>query len=150
MKVHEMLGLALITILSTLTYAQDQNIFRKTTSHYINGDAVVIGNNILSADDSKAYNDFSLLNDQIKMQYIDIDGKGSTFSSSSASLALEDPEVKVVSATLYWAAVYPFVKGTKRQRSDEVIYYGSGDRLEPVNEVLFKTPGSRSYEKLKW
>ena len=143
-----MLGFALIIIIMAQSHAQDQNIFNKATSHYINGDAIVIGNHILSAHSSKAHNDFSLLNDQIKMQYVDIDGKGSTFSSSSASLELDDSDASLVSATLYWAAVYPFVKGTKRQRSDEIIYYGSGDRVEPVNRVLFRTPGSKSYEEV--
>ncbi len=129
--------------------AQGEPAFKMATNHYINGDAVIIGNNILSAHESKPHNEFSLLNDQIKMQYIDIDDRGKTFSSSSASLKIDSPTASVVSATLYWTGVYPFVKGTKRQRGEEIIYYGSGERDDTFNKVLFKPPGAEDYIKVQ-
>ncbi|NNF82096.1 MAG: hypothetical protein HKM99_05085 [Flavobacteriaceae bacterium] len=148
MKVLLRLILVLIAFQVSTLHAQDQAVFNNASSHYINGDAVLIGNNILGAHESKPLNDFSLLNDQIRMKYIDIDGKASTFSSSSASIKIKDTSARVVSATLYWAAVYPFAKGTKRERTDEIIYYGSGDRKTPITRVLLKTPGSKDYKEV--
>src|SRR5690606_23677296 len=81
----------------------------------IKGEITFIGNNILNRKtDSKSSNDAyneigpnSDYNDDLNMQYIDIDNDKSTFSSSSASLSIPDPSCsRVVYAGLYWSAKY--------------------------------------------
>src|SRR5690606_83083 len=66
----------------------------------------------------------SSYNDDLNMQYIDIDGDASTFSSSSATLSIPDPTCsRIRYAGLYWSAVY-----TSSTRSD-------------LNQVKFQVPG---------
>ena len=57
----------------------------------IRGSMLVIGNNILGKD-NLPFNDLTKDNQDISMQYIDIDGDSSTFSSSSADLLLSAHE----------------------------------------------------------
>ena len=133
------LSLLIVFFLSFSLLAQEQD-FVKVAQHYINGEAAIIGNNIMSAHESKPFNDFSLINDQVRMTYVDIDGEGSTFSSSSATLEVPYENTKVIKATLYWTAVYPFAKGSKREKPTEIIYYGSGDREDNINAIKFKIP----------
>lgn len=130
----------------TTVHAQIENQFNKVDSFYINGDAIITGNNILSEDDTKELNDFSLLNDQIRMKYVDIDASSKTFSSSSATVAIQDSSATLVKATLYWAGIFPFLKGTKKEKPNEIFYYGSGDRKGPIESVLLKTPGNNEYQ----
>ncbi len=79
------------------------------------------------------YNDTgnsSSYNDDLNMQYIDVDGDASTFSSSSATLTVPNIDcAKVRYAGLYWSAVY-----TGADRSD-------------FNQVKFRVPGG-SYQDL--
>ena len=56
----------------------------------LKGDIVLIGNNILGPDNN-AFNDNSIYNHNVDMQYIDIDGDPTTFSSSSADLEYTKP-----------------------------------------------------------
>ncbi len=64
-------------------------------------------------------------NDDLNMQYIDIDGDASTFSSSSATLDVPDEGcAKVRYAGLYWSAVYV-----------------NSDRSN-INQIKFRTPGN--------
>ena len=73
----------------------------------LKGDIVLIGNNILGPDNN-AFNDNSVYNHNVDMQYIDIDGDASTFSSSSADLEIPNPNCyEIIYAGLYWGAVNP-------------------------------------------
>ena len=99
----------------------------------IKGSMLVIGNNILGKDNS-TMNDNTVSNENINMQYIDIDGDPSTFSSSSANLILPTHEdgsattcYGVAYAGLYWGAMLQ-----------------SGSRTD-INKVRFKLPGSSTY-----
>ena len=71
---------------------------------YIQGDAIAIGNNILSDHANKDYNEVGFINDRMEMKYVDIDNENSTFSSSSAQLKLPKNTNKIKFAALYWSA----------------------------------------------
>ncbi|TDQ29836.1 T9SS type B sorting domain-containing protein [Tenacibaculum caenipelagi] len=99
----------------------------------IKGDITFIANNILSIDTNKRdpndpY-DGTSSNGSVDMQYIDIDGDASTFSSSSDALSLPTCS-RVVFAGLYWAGVYPY----------ETWYY-ENDRSGDPSQIKFKLPG---------
>src|SRR5690606_24750815 len=107
--------------------AQVKNDFEVRFQDNIKGDITFIGNNIVNREDGE-WRDFgdwwnsdwrwvitipaespyngNESNDNLDMQYIDIDGDNSTFSSSSADLSIADLQCsKVVYAGLYWSAV---------------------------------------------
>ena len=126
-----------------LTRAQDQIDFLKQNSFYINGDATIIGNNIVSKGDRKAFNDFTLINDQIKMTYVDVDHNASTFSSSSATLNILDKKATIKSAVLYWSAIYPYTIGVTKETATHRYYVGNDTReTKDINKIKFKTPNS--------
>src|SRR5690606_24293395 len=93
--------------------AQVKNDFEVRYQDNIKGDITFIGNNIVNrergnSDPEDPYNGWES-NDDLNMQYIDVDGDDSTFSSSSADLSIPDLECsKVVYAGLYWSAVYKY------------------------------------------
>lgn len=102
----------------------------------VNGSMLIIGNNILGKDNLPS-NDDSIDNQDISMQYIDIDGDDSTFSSSSAELIMPtQPDgsattcYRLIYAGLYWGAVLQ-----------------SGSRTD-INKVKLKLPGSTTYEDI--
>ncbi|WP_224488174.1 T9SS type B sorting domain-containing protein [Robertkochia flava] len=107
----------LFLLCTTLTVsAQVKKTFEPRYQENIRGDLTFIANSIVNRDDASgdpetAYNltgSSSDLNDFLNMQYIDVDGDTSTFSSSSATFTLTDPNCsKVRYAGLYWGAVYP-------------------------------------------
>ncbi|TMM29899.1 T9SS type B sorting domain-containing protein [Polaribacter aestuariivivens] len=100
----------------------------------LKGDISFIANNIVSKDQDGTvpnddYNGTSEGNNRLNLNYIDIDGDATTFSSSKAQLNLPSCS-KVIYAGLYWAAVYPYKYwDTKEARSDD------------FNEIKFKLPG---------
>ena len=102
----------LIIILSLLliglqSIAQNYELFTPRFNQDLKGDIVLIGNNILGPDNN-AFNINSVYNHTVDMQYIDIDGDASTFSSSSADLDISNPNCyKIIYAGLYWGAVNP-------------------------------------------
>ncbi|WP_417363194.1 T9SS type B sorting domain-containing protein [Galbibacter sp.] len=117
--------------------AQVKKDFEVRYQDNIKGDITFIGNNIINRDKGKMarpnqpYNG-SESNDDLNMQYIDIDGDNSTFSSSSADLDIPNMGCsKVVYAGLYWSAVYKYNEG-----KDE-----DSGREDDWNQVKFKTPG---------
>ncbi|GAL81368.1 internalin [Algibacter lectus] len=114
-------GLAiLLFLLSLQTFAQNYVPFSSRFDQDVKGDIVLIGNNILGPSNNAFNNNFEY-NNRVNMQYIDIDSDPSTFSSSSADLAIPNPDCyRIVRADLYWAAVNP----------------GS----EPITDVKFKGP----------
>lgn len=118
----------IITIVVSLlfhlgSYAQNLKAFTPRFDQDLNGNMLLIGNNILSKDNS----DFNVneYNSRVDMKYVDIDGDPSTFSSSSATLSIPNPScAKVRYAGLYWSALLQ-----------------SGSRTD-INKVKFKTPSA--------
>ena len=107
-------------------YAQNYVPFTPRFDQDVKGDIVLIGNNILGPDNN-AFNDDSVYNHNVNMQYIDIDGDPTTFSSSSADLDIPNPECyRIIHASLYWGAVNP------------------GN--EPITNVKFKGPVGGYYD----
>ena len=99
----------IISILSIglQTFAQNYEPFTPRFDQDVRGDIVLIGNNILGPDNN-AFNDNSVYNHNVDMQYIDIDGDPTTFSSSSADLDIPNPNCyRIIYAGLYWGAVNP-------------------------------------------
>ncbi len=111
----------LIMLLPSLqVLAQNYVPFTPRFDQDLKGDIVLIGNNILGPNNSP-FNDDSVYNHNVDMQYIDIDGDLTTFSSSSADLDIPNPNCYVIRyAGLYWGAVT------------------DGD--EPITQVKFKGP----------
>jgi gliding motility-associated-like protein len=99
----------------------------------IKGDITFIANNVLSRDRGNQYDpeypyNGSDSNGNLNMQYIDIDGDASTFSSSSDVLSLPTCS-RVVYAGLYWAGVYPYETWNYEDRSGN------------PNQIKFRLPG---------
>jgi hypothetical protein len=110
----------IIIFLGIQSYAQNFVPFTPRFDQDIKGDIVLIGNNILGPDNNP-FNDDSVYNHNVDMQYIDIDGDATTFSSSSADLVIGNPNCYIIKyAGLYWGAVT------------------SG--AEPITNVKFKGP----------
>ncbi|MEH6538010.1 MAG: T9SS type B sorting domain-containing protein [Psychroserpens sp.] len=109
-----------LLFLGLQSYAQNYEPFTPRFNQDLKGDIVLIGNNILGPDNN-AFNDNSVYNHNVDMQYIDIDGDATTFSSTSADLDIPNPNCyRIIYAGLYWGAVNP------------------GD--DPITEVKFKGP----------
>src|SRR5690606_29809944 len=71
----------------------------------VKGDLVFVANNIVSIDNTNVAYNGGVNNDNQDMQYIDIDGDPTTFSSSSAELNAPSCSA-VVYAGLYWGGIY--------------------------------------------
>jgi gliding motility-associated-like protein/uncharacterized repeat protein (TIGR01451 family) len=124
---------AVFLLLSISSHAQLRKGFtpRKATS--LNGDILVIGNNILNRETSTKgpkdpYDDIgdeSYVNDEFNMKYIDIDTDNTTKNSSSAKLTIPKASetcYEIVYAALYWGGTY---QGSDRKN---------------INKVKLKTP----------
>ncbi len=111
----------LITLfLGIQSFAQNYVPFTPRFDEDLKGDIVLIGNNILGPDNNP-FNDNTVYNHNVDMQYIDIDGDPTTFSSTSADLDVPNPNCYVIKyAGLYWGSVT------------------SG--AEPITDVKFKGP----------
>lgn len=114
-------------------FSQIKNNLDVRYENQLKGDLTFIANNIVNRDNSGGdpedpYNvtgSSSSYNDDLNMQYIDIDGDPSTFSSSSATLAVPDPSCsRIRYAGLYWSAVYL-----------------DSNRSSDFNQVKFRVPG---------
>jgi len=111
---------ASLLLLSLQAYAQNFVPFTPRFDQDLKGDIVLIGNNILGPDNNP-FNNNTAYNHNVDMQYIDIDGDPSTFSSSSADLVIPNPNCyEIKHASLYWGAV---TKGN-----------------QPITNVKFKGP----------
>jgi len=123
MKNPTFLRIALVVSVLLLGFeaiAQNYEPFTPRFNQDLKGDIILIGNNILGPNND-AFNNLNVYNHTVDMQYIDIDGDDSTFSSSSADLDISNPNCyKIKYAGLYWGAV------------------SSGD--EPITEIKFKGP----------
>ncbi len=109
----------------------------------IRGDIIFVGNNILNrasqSNPSQANTPYNGTdnNNSLWMEYIDIDGDPSTFSSSSAELTLNDPSCSQVRyAGLYWAATYPNERSTNGSQQ-----FSGTPRIEDWNNIKFRIPG---------
>jgi len=128
-----------LLLFKSLLFSQEVD-FKMHQQFYVNGDAVIVGNNILSKHSTKPFNDLNVLNDQIKMKYVDVDADANTFSSSQASLTIPNNQAKIVSATLYWAGIYPYDNGTKRQAENPKTILKGTKRQGRFKTVKLKTP----------
>ncbi|TFG74237.1 MAG: DUF11 domain-containing protein, partial [Flavobacteriales bacterium] len=164
-KTTKFLLLICFLFLGVLTaFSQVKNDFNVRYENDIRGELTFIANNIVSAQQdaycvgsrrnrvcypaitpNDPYNNTgnsSDYNDNINMQYIDVDSDASTFSSSSATLDVPDSGCsKVRYVGLYWSAVY--VNGNRSNidqvkislpggsyqdiTADEIIFDGAGD-----------------------
>ena len=127
-----------------------QITFTPNSKLYIKGHSALIGNNILSVDSKKPFNDDSI-NDFNDLKYIDVDDDDNTFSSSQANLNIIEDDAEIEYAALYWSAIYKYDKGWKdlvnfkRQGKlyKKYVYKGSENRSLAVNTILFKTPNGQ-------
>ena len=130
-------------------YSQDEVKFELYKQHYLKGDAFYFGNNILSKNNKTPYGSFGVINDAISMKYIDIDSDTSTFSSSKATYNLKDEKARIVSATLYWTAVYPYSRGGRGVKNNTYYYKETEERTGDYTQIKFKTPESKKYLDVK-
>ncbi|MBB1569178.1 MAG: isopeptide-forming domain-containing fimbrial protein, partial [Capnocytophaga sp.] len=128
--------------LAAMWAAVAQTPFNKRgNSLTVKGDMIVVGNSILTSDDSSYANDRKKDN-SIELKYIDIDGDGNTVNSSSANVKNPNTSstcgLKIVKAYLYWAAAY--------KQGDAS---GYSKKLDPskFNKIKFKQ-GSGSYNTI--
>ncbi|MFH6770219.1 T9SS type B sorting domain-containing protein [Gaetbulibacter aquiaggeris] len=128
--------IALIIFACLESYAQTYKPFSVRNKIDVKGSMLVIGNNILGKD-NLPFNDDTKDNQDISMQYIDIDTDASTFSSSSADLLIPPQKngspttcYRVSYAALYWGAMLQ-----------------SGSRAD-INKVKIKLPGSTVYNDI--
>ena len=127
----------LFTFSCLCIYSQEKTGFNLHKQFYIYGDATVIGNNILSKHKTKSFDNYFMVNDEVKMKYVDIDSDSETFSSSAAELKLPKETRKVVSATLYWSAIYSFKNGVKKRKGNRIIYKGNDKRDATIQQIKF-------------
>lgn len=114
--------------------------FSLVNEFYIYGDSKIIGNNILSVNETQAFNNLEANNDDLDMLYVDIDSNPKTFSSSAATLDLPDDFKKISYAGLYWSATYPYNTGTRHKNYNDYVYKGDDERDKHVEKIKFKTP----------
>ena len=129
--------------------------FKVRYQSFVNGDMSVIANAITNRGDynnsaNVAYynhTNHALLNDEFTMQYIDIDEDETTFSSSSASLFLENgSQKKIVYAGLYWSSTYKYNSGYQK-RVDKFV--AEDEKREAFETIKIKLPNQRKYIDVK-
>ena len=97
--------LLIVLLFGIQSVAQNFVPFTPRFDQDLKGDIVLIGNNILGPNNNP-FNDNTVYNHNVDMQYIDIDGDPATFSSSSADLEIPNPNCyEIRHASLYWGAV---------------------------------------------
>lgn len=137
---------ALTVYVDTTTYTQDRN-FALRTSMNTRGDLKVTGNTILcksSSGDSSGSctapgnND---ANNGFYALYSDIDGDSSTFSSTSADLALPTG-AKVLWAGLYWQGQFPTSFNTDKNTAKTVKFRRPGGSYQNIIASQFDYSGS--------
>lgn len=125
---------------SFLANAQVQQNFTPRFSETINGDVVIIANNMLSRTATTDYNGEDGNHDFSDNVYVDIDTDATTFNSSSANFVNPEPQVvclNIIKTYLYWAA------GDKEK--------DNGDDNQPnwnYNDIKLMLPGENIYTTL--
>ena len=137
------------------SHAQMAVPFKERYKANLKGDMTIIANSILNRIDRKnspndPYNDQSIdaiTNDEIDMEYIDIDTDKQTFSSSSAALFQKnEASKKIIYAGLYWSATYKYESGYKKGEDKFVAF---DNTREPIEEVLVKFPQQTEFTTIK-
>lgn len=137
-----------------MAFAHSQNPFKPRFQKELNGDVTILANNITNRVDYSNssnvpyYNHTStaLLNDDFTMEYIDIDGDESTFSSSSAELFLDtNSPKKIVYAGLYWSGTYKYNIGDQ-PKEDKFVAIDAG--RASVSTVKIKYPNQTQYKSV--
>ncbi|NNC49620.1 MAG: hypothetical protein HKO01_03695 [Flaviramulus sp.] len=146
------LFLTLLSIITWCCYAQEATVFSVNNHFYLKGNSALIGNNIISTHQTKAFNDPKKFNDLLKLKYVDIDNDNSTFSSSQAKLIIPE-NTKIRHAALYWSAIYPYNFGktkviTLKNKTKQRTYFGDETRDSNFYHVLLKTPNN-NYTPIK-
>ncbi len=144
-----------IVILFLITYlnlfAQEAKPFKVRYQGRVNGGMTLIANNIVNREDggdvaNSPYNETTnrgKLNDEFEMKYIDIDNDNATFSSSSATLSLENQSTKkIVYAGLYWSATYLYNSGklVKKEKFKAI-----DNKREVFDQIKIKLPNQENY-----
>ncbi len=152
---YKNLCLLLFFISVNWCHAQMAVPFKERYKANIKGDMTIIANSILNRIDKKhtpndPYNDQSIdaiTNDEIDMEYIDIDTDKQTFSSSSAALFQKnEASKKIVYAGLYWSATYKYESGYKKGEDKFVAFDKTRESFETV---LVKFPHKNDYTPIK-
>lgn len=138
----------LFLLISGVVFSQDLTTFKRQKDFYLNGDATVIGNNILNKDATRAFNNSRVQNNDVRMRYVDIDKDNSTFSSSASILTLPNDIQNIEYAALYWSGTYPYNEGNK-QRVGREYKFKKTDSLKDsnFNIIKLKVPNS-SYKNI--
>ena len=131
-----------LVLYSCFSFSQEFRTFGLRYQDNIKGDLTFLANNILNRNaggsngPNTPYNTTggsSQFNDFFNMQYIDIDGDPTTFSSSSANLTFPNADCNLIRyAGLYWSATYPSAQAGQA--------VGTG-RQNDFNQVRFRVPG---------
>lgn len=137
--------LSCFLLINLIASAQVAVPFTVRYEQNLKGDMTLISNNIVNRQDNSdgpndPYNltgNSSAYNDNLNMQYVDVDSDASTFSSSSATLTLPASGCnKIVYAGLYWSATYRFNNGYSTSPGD-----GDNIRANDFNQIKLKLPG---------
>lgn len=123
-----------------ISNSQEGIPFKESKQLYLQGNSILIGNNILGEHPKKPLMNFTIPNDLVDMTYIDVDDDPSTFSSSEASILHAHRDSKIKFAALYWSGLYPYKKGVLKESGNNMVHVGVGNRDKDVNAILFKTP----------
>lgn len=139
----------LFLVNSIIAVSQTVKPFTPRYDSSLKGDMLLIGNNILNRDKDRspdrgeptdAYNG-SKNNNDFNMKYIDIDNDNSTFSSSSANLAIPQSSkdcYTIVYAGLYWSGIY-----------DEKSVNNGDVNRNNLGKVKFKLANQSNYEDIE-
>jgi gliding motility-associated-like protein len=126
-------------------YAQNRVPFTVRYDKDLKGEMLLIGNNILNRDNgggqrpNDPYNttgNSSSYNSDFTMNYIDVDGDASTFSSSSGDLIIPNPACfKIVYAGLYWGALLQ--NGSRTNINKVKLKLPTGGYNDIVGQVIY-------------
>ena len=134
-----------IGILSTLS-AQEKVKFKMQEQLFLKGNSVLIGNTVLSKHKKTPFDDLKTANDAVNMKYVDIDLDETTFSSSSAQIAMPSSAQRVAYAGLYWSGLYPSERSEMRKKKRKLVYKNKGRRIPTVNEIKVKVLGQPYFD----
>ncbi len=144
-----------LVLFSVTSFAQLAKPFEVRFQQFVKGDITLIANQIVNRKDgnstaNSAYNvtDRSAkLNDELFMDYVDIDNDPTTFSSSSADLNLgNQSSSKIIYAGLYWSATYKYEKGKQKKNKK---FVASNNKRNSFDVIKIKLPGSKDYEEIQ-
>lgn len=140
--------LFLILILPSVLLSQERESFNAQEEFYLNGDAMAIGNNILSKHATQPFNNSRVQNNDVYMTYVDVDNDDATFSSSSAILTFPKEYKEIAYAGLYWSGTYSVEEGAKKRKGGDYVYTSiGGERADNFNKIKFKMP-NKSYKNI--